>query len=96
MNAPPRMLSPSSIFPPPWCRQCLEQILTDHSLLVANICTRSKKNHEFPKRRPKMESGEVTYTQPQKAHDILEVNFGVVEYGSSVEQYLEMCVEYDE
>jgi hypothetical protein len=43
-----------------------------------------------------MESGEVTYTQPQKAHDILEVNFGVVEYGSSVEQYLEMCVEYDE
>ena len=50
---------------------------SDHNLLVAKICTRSKKNIRFQKRRPQWDL-EKLYTQKQRVQHTLEGKLGAI------------------
>ena len=54
---------------------------SDHSLLVAKICTRLKKIIRFQKKRPHWDL-EKLYTQKQRAQDTLEGKLGAIECDS--------------
>jgi hypothetical protein len=68
---------------------------SDHSLLVANIFTRLKKIRKFRKEDSRW-TPENLRTQPQKEHDILEVNLDTIECRRAVQQYQEKCAKYGE
>jgi hypothetical protein len=50
-------------------------MVSDHNLLVAKICTRLKKIIRFQKRRPQWDL-EKLYTQKQRVQDTLEGKLG--------------------
>jgi hypothetical protein len=53
-------------------------IVSDHNLLVATICTRLKKVIQFQKQKPRWDL-EKLYAQQQEVHDSLEEKLGTID-----------------